>query len=148
MNDATSRKAPFELSVERFIAAPPETVFKVWTGRREEWWCPKPWTTEVIEQDLRPGGRLAMVMRGPAGLHRRPSWSDSSSSRPKEPGHATAPAPAIGTRPRISSMSKWDSWRVGERSPISWRNSPRYGASLNPACTTHAPSQFIAQHAT
>ena len=71
MKNATSRKAPFELSVERFIDAPPETVFKVWTERLEEWWCPKPWTTEVIEQDLRPGGRSAMVMRGPAGEEER-----------------------------------------------------------------------------
>ena len=28
---------------------------------------PKPWTTRIIEQDLRPGGRTAMVMTGPGG---------------------------------------------------------------------------------
>ena len=33
----------------------------------EEWWCPKPWTVEIIEQDWRAGGRSAMVMRGPSG---------------------------------------------------------------------------------
>jgi uncharacterized protein YndB with AHSA1/START domain len=60
-------KARFELAVERHIAAPPETVFRAWTERLEEWWAPKPWTTEVIEQDLRPGGRSAMVMTGPDG---------------------------------------------------------------------------------
>ena len=60
-------EAQFELAVERHIAAPPETVFRVWTERLEEWWAPKPWTTELIEQDLRPGGRSAMVMTGPDG---------------------------------------------------------------------------------
>lgn len=60
-------EARFELAVERHIAAPPETVFRVWTERLEEWWAPKPWTTELIEQDLQPGGRSAMVMTGPDG---------------------------------------------------------------------------------
>jgi uncharacterized protein YndB with AHSA1/START domain len=59
--------APFELAIERHINAPPPTVFKVWTERLEEWWAPKPWTTRMIEQDLRPGGRTAMVMTGPGG---------------------------------------------------------------------------------
>lgn len=60
-------EAQFELAVERHIAAPPETVFRVWTERLVEWWAPKPWTTQVIEQDLRPGGRSALVMTGPDG---------------------------------------------------------------------------------
>jgi uncharacterized protein YndB with AHSA1/START domain len=57
----------FELWVERYIDAPPEIVFKVWNERLEEWWAPKPWTTMVIEQDFRPGGRSAMIMSGPDG---------------------------------------------------------------------------------
>ena len=65
--NVTMNKAQFELSVERYIEAPPETVFTVWTDRLEQWWCPRPWTTELIELDLRPGGRFAGVMRGPAG---------------------------------------------------------------------------------
>ena len=60
-------EARFELAVERHIAASPETVYRVWTERLEEWWAPKPWTTKLIEQDLRPGGRSAMVMTGPDG---------------------------------------------------------------------------------
>ena len=59
--------APYELAVERFIDAPPDIVFRVWTGRLEDWWAPKPWTTRLIEQDLRPGGRSAMIMTGPDG---------------------------------------------------------------------------------
>jgi uncharacterized protein YndB with AHSA1/START domain len=60
-------QAPFELAVERYIDAPPENVFKVWTERLEEWWAPKPWTTQLIAQDLRAGGRSAMIMAGPDG---------------------------------------------------------------------------------
>ncbi|HEX8382069.1 MAG TPA: SRPBCC family protein [Sphingomonas sp.] len=56
-----------ELSVERHIAAPPDAVWRVLTERMAEFWCPKPWTTEIVEQDWRAGGRCAMVMRGPDG---------------------------------------------------------------------------------
>ncbi len=60
-------QAEFELTIERYIDAPPEVVFKVWTERLEEWWAPKPWTTKLIELDLRAGGRSAMMMTGPDG---------------------------------------------------------------------------------
>ena len=60
-------QAEFELAIERHIDAPPATVFQVWTERLEEWWAPKPWTTQCIEFDLRPGGRTAMIMSGPGG---------------------------------------------------------------------------------
>ena len=56
-----------ELGVERHIAAPPDRVWRVMTDRMAEWWCPKPWTVEIVEQDRRPGGRSAMIMRGPNG---------------------------------------------------------------------------------
>ncbi len=56
-----------ELAVTRLINAPVDTVWKIATERLEEWWCPKPWTVEIIEQDWRAGGRSAMVMRGPNG---------------------------------------------------------------------------------
>ncbi|SDC12079.1 Uncharacterized conserved protein YndB, AHSA1/START domain [Sphingomonas sp. YR710] len=65
MNDTP---APlYELSVTRLISASPETVWKVWTERLEEWWAPKPWTTSIIEMDLRAGGRNCMDMIGPDG---------------------------------------------------------------------------------
>ena len=57
----------FELAIERVIDAPPAVVYRVWTERLAEWWAPKPWTTQVVEHDLRPGGRSAMVMTGPDG---------------------------------------------------------------------------------
>ncbi len=59
--------APFELAIERHIYAPPEIVWQVMTERLAEWWCPKPWRAEVVEQDWRPGGRNAVTMYGPNG---------------------------------------------------------------------------------
>ena len=56
-----------ELSVTRFIAAAPEKVWDVMANRQEEWWCPRPWSIEMIAQERRPGGRSAMIMRGPEG---------------------------------------------------------------------------------
>ena len=57
----------WELKVERFIAASPARVWDVMTQRQEEWWCPKPWGVEIVEQDWRAGGRCAMMMKGPNG---------------------------------------------------------------------------------
>ena len=56
-----------ELSVSCIIAAPRATCWAVWTDRKVEWFCPKPWRAEVIEEDLRPGGRSAVQMFGPDG---------------------------------------------------------------------------------
>ena len=60
-------KTEHELSVTRLIDAPVELVWKIATERLAEWWCPRPWTAESVEQDWRPGGRSAMIMRGPQG---------------------------------------------------------------------------------
>jgi len=56
-----------ELSINRFIAAPPEKVWDVMVNRTGEWWCPVPWRAEVKHWDRRPGGRCEMVMYGPEG---------------------------------------------------------------------------------
>ncbi|MET0179523.1 MAG: SRPBCC family protein [Novosphingobium sp.] len=56
-----------ELSVTRFIAAPPAKVWQVMTDRQEEWWCPVPWHAKVDRQDRRPGGACDMTFYGPDG---------------------------------------------------------------------------------
>lgn len=56
-----------ELQVSRFIAAPPARVWQIMTERVPEWWCPKPWTTEVRALEWRAGGPFDFVMRGPDG---------------------------------------------------------------------------------
>ena len=56
-----------ELTLERRIAATPATVWRVFTQRTAEWWCPKPWTTPVVDWDLCPGGSARCVMESPDG---------------------------------------------------------------------------------
>lgn len=56
-----------ELSVTRYIAAPPAAVWDAMVNRQEEWWCPRPWRVEIVAQDRFPGGRSAMIMHGPDG---------------------------------------------------------------------------------
>lgn len=56
-----------ELSVTRFIAAPPAKVWQVMTERQEEWWCPTPWRAEIERQDKRPLGACDMTFYGPDG---------------------------------------------------------------------------------
>jgi uncharacterized protein YndB with AHSA1/START domain len=59
----------FDLEISRFIRAPRAIVWKAWSDPEQlkEWWCPKPWTTEVLGFDLVPGGRFHTFMRGPDG---------------------------------------------------------------------------------
>lgn len=57
----------WQLSVTRFIAAPPAAVWAIMTDRITEWWCPRPWRTEIIAQDWHSGGRSEVVMHGPDG---------------------------------------------------------------------------------
>jgi uncharacterized protein YndB with AHSA1/START domain len=59
--------APRELSVTRFIDAPPAKVWDVLVNRQDEWWCPVPWRAEVVRQDRRPGGACDMIFHGPDG---------------------------------------------------------------------------------
>lgn len=56
-----------ELSITRFIAAPPETVWQVYVERGTEWFTPRPWTTPAVDFDLRPGGRANITMASPEG---------------------------------------------------------------------------------
>ncbi len=58
---------PEELTVTRFIAAPPEKVWEAMTDRQDEWWCPAPWRSETKVLERRSGGRWFGVMHGPDG---------------------------------------------------------------------------------
>lgn len=58
---------PYDLSVTRLIDAPVDLVWRIATERMPEYWCPRPWRTEIVEQDWRSGGRSAMIMHGPEG---------------------------------------------------------------------------------
>jgi uncharacterized protein YndB with AHSA1/START domain len=58
-----------ELVLTRLINAPREKVFRAWTepDLLKQWFAPLPYTTPLVETDVRPGGSNLIVMRGPDG---------------------------------------------------------------------------------
>jgi uncharacterized protein YndB with AHSA1/START domain len=58
-----------DLIISRLVRAPRAKLWQAWADPKllKEWWCPRPWTTEVREFDLRPGGAFYTFMRGPDG---------------------------------------------------------------------------------
>lgn len=58
---------PNELSISKYIDAPPSVVWQVITERLPEWWCPVPWRTEVDAIEWRAGGAFNTTMFGPNG---------------------------------------------------------------------------------
>ncbi len=58
-----------ELTLTRVIDASPERVFAAWTQPEllKQWFTPRPWTTPVVEVDVRAGGSSFFLMRGPEG---------------------------------------------------------------------------------
>ncbi|MCC0021299.1 MAG: SRPBCC family protein [Nitratireductor sp.] len=61
--------ATHELVLTRLIDADPMDVYRCWTEPElmKQWFTPRPWTTPVIENDVRPGGTSYVLMRGPEG---------------------------------------------------------------------------------
>ncbi|MBI3368989.1 MAG: SRPBCC family protein [Burkholderiales bacterium] len=51
------------------MRAPRATLWRAWTEPEllKQWWCPKPWTTELRAFDLRPGGGFHTFLQGPDG---------------------------------------------------------------------------------
>jgi len=58
-----------DLVISRVLRVPRAALWKAWAdpNHLKEWWCPKPWTTEVREFDLRAGGAFYTFMSGPDG---------------------------------------------------------------------------------
>ena len=58
-----------DLLVSRTINAPRERVYQAWTDPAilKQWFAPSPFTTQVVELDVRPGGANRLVMRDPDG---------------------------------------------------------------------------------
>jgi uncharacterized protein YndB with AHSA1/START domain len=56
------------ITIERTFAATPERLWDLWTTKEgiESWWGPEGFTVEVLEHDLRPGGRLHYSMTATA----------------------------------------------------------------------------------
>jgi len=64
-NDSAER----ELVLTRRIKAPREKIYRAWTEPElmRQWFTPRPWTTPVVETDVRPGGSNLIIMRDPEG---------------------------------------------------------------------------------
>lgn len=62
-------QAQHELSLTRLIDAPRAILYRCWTEPEliKQWFTPRPWTTPVVEMDVRPGGSSHMIFRGPEG---------------------------------------------------------------------------------
>ena len=58
-----------ELILTRLLDAPAEALFRCWTTPElmKQWFAPKPYTTPVVETDVRPGGASTVVMKSPEG---------------------------------------------------------------------------------
>jgi uncharacterized protein YndB with AHSA1/START domain len=66
---ATDSTDSRDLVITRVLRAPRAALWRAWTEPEllREWWCPKPWTTDVLAFDLRPGGAFHTLMKGPDG---------------------------------------------------------------------------------
>lgn len=70
MNNAPASSPPVhELVLTRHIKAPRRNLFRCWTepALMKQWFAPQPYIVTVAETDLRPGGAILIVMRGPDG---------------------------------------------------------------------------------
>ena len=69
MNTTSAAISDRELVLSRLIDAPREKLFRAWTepALLKQWFAPLPYTTPVVELDLRPGGASLVVMRDPDG---------------------------------------------------------------------------------
>jgi uncharacterized protein YndB with AHSA1/START domain len=69
MSSANAKPEPNDLVISRLVRAPRAKLWQAWTDPKllKQWWCPKPWTTEVRAFDLRPGGAFHTFMQGPDG---------------------------------------------------------------------------------
>ena len=67
--DKTMPATDRDLVLTRLIDAPREKLFRAWTEPEllRQWFAPLPYTTPVVELDVRPGGAMRVVMRGPDG---------------------------------------------------------------------------------
>lgn len=58
------------LAITRLVDVPASALWRGWTEPflLRQWFAPKPWTTPVAELDVRVGGIVRIVMRGPDGV--------------------------------------------------------------------------------
>ena len=67
--NASAKYGEGTVEIVRMFHAPRALVWQAWTDPKmmAQWFGPKYFTNPVCELDVRPGGRLRIVMRGPDG---------------------------------------------------------------------------------
>ena len=88
-----------ELTIERFIAAPPAAVWDAWSdpAKLEKWWIPAPIECRVARLDLRPGGGPFLPRVGEGHLDGRRRIGEPQGVVDQGPDHPTE-APWIDRR--------------------------------------------------
>ena len=58
-----------DLEIVRVLKAPRAKLWRAWSDPAiiKQWWCPRPWTTEIRAFDFRSGGAFHTFMSGPDG---------------------------------------------------------------------------------
>jgi uncharacterized protein YndB with AHSA1/START domain len=58
-----------DVTITRTFDAPRSLVFKMWTDPKHlaQWWGPRGFTNPTCDVDVRPGGKIYIIMRGPPG---------------------------------------------------------------------------------
>lgn len=61
--------APPDLVISRLLRAPRAALWRAWADPQllRQWWCPKPWTSEVRAFEFCAGGDFHVLMQGPDG---------------------------------------------------------------------------------
>ncbi|MFO1187811.1 MAG: SRPBCC family protein, partial [Alphaproteobacteria bacterium] len=74
------------LLLTRVFDAPRELVFKCWTDPKHfaAWWGPHMFTAPKVELDLRPGGKIFVLMSGPPPWQRHPMGGEFREISPPE----------------------------------------------------------------
>lgn len=56
-----------DLEISRVLPAPRAKLWRAWSDPKHlaEWWAPKPWLTDIVAFDFKPGGAFHTSMRGP-----------------------------------------------------------------------------------
>jgi uncharacterized protein YndB with AHSA1/START domain len=69
MSDTTTKADDRTLVLTRVIDATPDKLYRAWTepALMNEWFCPRPWKAEVVENNVHAGGSNLIIMRGPEG---------------------------------------------------------------------------------
>jgi uncharacterized protein YndB with AHSA1/START domain len=76
ITDVRTDPVAITLTVESEWDATVDQVWELWADPRklERWWGPPEWPATVTVHDLRPGGRVDYVMRGPDGEQSGGYW--------------------------------------------------------------------------